>query len=117
MRAFMSFYFILFFLPVPSCHDILAVAGYVDDYSLARFGGRLVSDLRLNLTVLQLVAVQIHGDQEIVDAVQIDVRVGIDEAFRCLYFPFAYKVEHVNSLKTRLIQKLINCEQRSERAN
>lgn len=74
---------------VPSGDEILAVAGYGDDYLPAGLGGGTVGDLGVNFAMLELVAVQIDVDDEILDALQVDARVGYGEAQRCLDFPFA----------------------------
>lgn len=74
---------------IPSGHDVFAIAGDSDDYPSAGLGGGPVGDFGVKLTVLELVAVQVNVNDEIVDAVQIDVRVGNDEAFRRLDLPFA----------------------------
>lgn len=74
---------------LPSCDDVLAVAGDGDNYFPAGLGGGTVSYLGVNFTMLELVAVQINVDDEIVDALQVDVRVGNGEAVWCLDFPFA----------------------------
>lgn len=74
---------------VPSGHDVFTVTGDGDGYSLASLGGGSVSDFSMNLTVLELVAVQINVNDEIVNTLQIDVRVGDGEASRRIDFPFA----------------------------
>lgn len=74
---------------VPSGHDVFTVAGDGDDYSPASLGGGAVCDFGVNLTMLELIAVQINVDVEIVDAHQFDVRVGNGEAFRRFDLPFA----------------------------
>ena len=74
---------------VPSGYNVFAIASDSDDYSPAGLGGRFVSDFGVNLTMLELVAVQINVNHEIVDAIQIDVRVGNGKAFRRLDLPFA----------------------------
>lgn len=80
-------YFLLMLLP--SGNEILAIAGDGDDYFPAGFGGGTVGDLGVNFTMFQLVAVQINVDDEVLDALQVDVRVGCGEAVGCLDFPFA----------------------------
>jgi len=74
---------------LPSGNEILAIAGDGDDYFPAGLGGGTVGDLGVNFTMFQLVAVQINVDDEVLDALQVDVRVGCGEAVGCLDFPFA----------------------------
>lgn len=74
---------------LPSGDDILAVACDGDDYLPAGLGGRTVGKLGVNFTMLELVAVQINVDDEILDALQVDMRIGNGEAVWCLDFPFA----------------------------
>lgn len=73
----------------PSGHDVFAVAGDGDRYPPAGLGGGTVGDFGVNLTMLELVAVHVNVDDEIVDTLQIDMRVGNGEAFWRLDLPFA----------------------------
>lgn len=54
---------------LPSGDDVLAVAVDVDDDSPAGLGGGLVGDFGMNMAMLDLVAVEIRFDYEIIDAV------------------------------------------------
>lgn len=74
---------------VPSGDDIFTVAGNGDNYSPTSLGGGLVSDFGVNLTMLELVAVHINVNDEVVNALQIDMSVGNGEAFRRFDLPFA----------------------------
>lgn len=73
---------------LPSGDEILAVAGDGDDYFPAGLGGGTVGDLGVNFAMFELIAVQINVDDEILDALQVDVSVGYGEAEWCLDFPF-----------------------------
>jgi len=74
---------------LPSGHDIFAVTGDGDRYPPAALDSGLVSDFGMNLAMLELVAVQIDVDEEVVEALQIDVSVGHGEAVWRFDLPFA----------------------------
>lgn len=74
---------------VPSGHDVFTVAGDGDDYFPAGLRSGTVSDFGVNLTMFELVAVEININHEIVDALQINMIVGNGEALRRIDLPFA----------------------------
>jgi len=76
-------------MQLPSGHDVFAVTGDSNGYPSAALDGRLVSDFGVNLTMLEFVAVQIDVDEEVVEALEIDVSIGHGEAVWCFDLPFA----------------------------
>jgi len=74
---------------LPSGHDVFAVTGDSDRYSPAALDGGLISDFGVNLTMLELVAVQIDVDEEVVETFEIDVSIGHGKAVWRFDLPFA----------------------------
>ena len=76
-------------MEVPSGYDVLAVAGHGDGDGFPVLRRWLVGDFSADLAMLDLVAVEIRVDHEIVDALEVHVRVRLHESLGSVHSPFA----------------------------
>ena len=88
-------------MTVPSGHDVLPVAGHGDGDGFPALRRWLVGNLGVDLAMLDPVAVEVRVDHEIVDTLEVHVRVRLHESFGSVHSPLACDFNEMNAVVVR----------------